>query len=832
MTFILIIIGFVLFLDYLRLRERVEKLEQRERGSVVVKETAQVKLSPIPPPVSNSTISPFPAPAQVVHETFTPAVVSVKAVETKEEPEAELFLFTWFKEHTLIKIGGLFFFLGAAWFVSYAINAGWLSPEIRITFGFLLAVSAYVLGVLKAKIVPTQYLVLTALGTGIMGATVSAAQMVFSIFHPLFALGILAVSIGYTIYVAFMTQTKWLVLAAGTAGLLAPMLVGGNLESLWILLYLFVLSGGLLMIGFYLDSRPLTLLMVLGVAIYESALFSVATPNLLWFFVVLFSGMFFTAVTYALMRSMKPEVLDIFTLLIVGIVFVFFASEISLSDSLATFIATFIIGGTGYVLTERKAPISIVSVYIAFASAGLLIATSFLFSGFTLTLAYAVEITAAFFIMTYLGLPERVIWVGVAAYLLPIIGSINSFNSIKWHSGIWHVDALVLYTVTLSLFASAFWLLHKQSVLVYKWSSSAAAIFGVVSFFYTYTVISVVTNSLYAPIEAHATMYVLWATLSLLYVYYSLRRNLPCIVLKYSALSLSLPVIASLPSFTSPAWRLGVVHSDGLGVFAMIVVLVLTTLLLTQQFCKEYNGQLRSLIAGFVVVDVAYVFITFYVIWHGLLEPESLAIIATYMSYAFVLYGLTSLFVLVRASMNWISWSLSALLIPILLSLNSFSFTGWEGDALAPEAVGLFGLIVFFVMLAIGLRHRYAGVNPAALEQIKQWSVILFGLALLYAVGLTWSLAHTLAPEEQAISLALFIYTIAGLLAYQYGKRTEKQEYRYAGISLLSLVVIRLVVVDIWAMALIWKVVTFLGIGVLFIGTALLEKSPKDSSVE
>ena len=64
---------------------------------------------------------------------------------------------------------------------------------------------------------------------------------------------------------------------------------------------------------------------------------------------------------------------------------------------------------------------------------------------------------------------------------------------------------------------------------------------------------------------------------------------------------------------------------------------------------------------------------------------------------------------------------------------------------------------------------------------------------------------------------------MAGLFATEYGKRKEKSDVIYAGVSLLAFVVLHLVLVDIWKMELLWQVVTFLGIGTMFIATALFE---------
>ena len=82
-----------------------------------------------------------------------------------------------------------------------------------------------------------------------------------------------------------------------------------------------------------------------------------------------------------------------------------------------------------------------------------------------------------------------------------------------------------------------------------------------------------------------------------------------------------------------------------------------------------------------------------------------------------------------------------------------------------------------------------------------------------------------------AVTIALFVYTVVGLVAYSIGRTQENAVYKRVGVLLLAAVVLRLGLVDVWVMETVWRIVTFLGIGLLFIGTALLERSPKESVV-
>ncbi len=157
---LIILVGLIfLIVSQVRLQNRMTILEERllsRRRPELDEREVKVNFSPIPTPAAVEENQSFPS---YQNPAFTPTVIS-QIPKQEVVPAKELFLYTWFKEHTLIKIGGVFFFLGALWFVSYAINVGWLVPEIRIALGFALAGLFYVLGFTRASYTPMHYVVL------------------------------------------------------------------------------------------------------------------------------------------------------------------------------------------------------------------------------------------------------------------------------------------------------------------------------------------------------------------------------------------------------------------------------------------------------------------------------------------------------------------------------------------------------------------------------------------------------------------------------------------------------------------------------------------------
>lgn len=824
----LLFFGFLLLLfSHLNLRDRVKRLEAQ-------RETSPEAAAAVPAREMRTPAMPIPAasPAGTRMSTAvtpepSPQFAPVHAARVAPSPTPSRFV-TWFKEHTLIKIGGIFFFLGAAWFVSYAIKEGWLSPEIRVLLGFLLALAAYGLSwIRKQRESLMEYHVLTALGTGIMSATVLAAYGVFGLIPGEFALVLLALSVIYTVYVAFPTRTLWLTMCAAILGMASPLMTNTAEDMYTLLPYLLVLTAGLLLVGLRVGWRPLTLLLLVGVLGYEFMHVDTASSTFLFSFVAVFSLVFFVSTTLSLIKTTEPQAIDVSTLALLSVGYIYLSAALRPDATLAIFVATAVVAMTGYALLTRQYPARVVAVYLGLATIGVLIGTSFLFSGYTLVLAYICEVTATFLLVTHLGLPERAVLTSTSLYLLPLIGSLASLTSPAWNSGAWHSDGLVVYAMLAALLTSTLWLIHKPGVAIYRSGQSLAAFFGITTCVYAYAVSMVVAAAVFLPSIAPVMTYILWALISVSVMYYGLKKNLPLSVAKMAAASLVIPVVASIPSFFATEWSLGVYHIHGFGLLLMIVILILATLLLTQQFCRDYDRGLRSIIGVGVTLTTVYIGALFTSVWDNLL-PVATATVATYVTYALLVYLLVSLLVSVRAQVTWIKRAILALVIPILMSLSSFTATGWPEGPLSPDAVGLFVLISLAVLLGIGLERKAAYVDEVSGQRVfTPWSKALFAVALAYTVGLIWSVAHSAILPNQAISLSLFVYTVSGLSAYLYGKRYQKQDITYVGIILLTIVVLRLLLIDVWNMEILWRVITLIGIGALFIGASLLERRPR-----
>lgn len=164
--------------------------------------------------------------------------------------------------------------------------------------------------------------------------------------------------------------------------------------------------------------------------------------------------------------------------------------------------------------------------------------------------------------------------------------------------------------------------------------------------------------------------------------------------------------------------------------------------------------------------------------------------------------------------------SLSMLfIVPMILSLDNISAYSWNTGVLHAD---------FFVVALCGLVLALVGLfvyEKSDSESGKMCGSTLIIFGILYGLTLIWLILHALLSEDIATMCSLVIYTIFGLIALFKGRIEDNKELTVAGWALLALVVARLLLVDVWAMDLFGRIITFLVIGALLISTAFMGKT-------
>lgn len=168
---------------------------------------------------------------------------------------------------------------------------------------------------------------------------------------------------------------------------------------------------------------------------------------------------------------------------------------------------------------------------------------------------------------------------------------------------------------------------------------------------------------------------------------------------------------------------------------------------------------------------------------------------------------------------------------PVILSFPSIVSFYWQRGEMIFNAH-------FFVLLVLGLTllglgtffwGRFRQSGDQALGRLGSTLLII---GSVYAYVLLWlSLKAGLANDYTAVIISLVVYTMIGLIAYIYGLSIGRRGLTIYGGTLVGFVVGRLLLVDVWKMALSYRIITFFLIGALLISTAFLGKKKQPQAI-
>jgi hypothetical protein len=87
-----------------------------------------------------------------------------------------------------------------------------------------------------------------------------------------------------------------------------------------------------------------------------------------------------------------------------------------------------------------------------------------------------------------------------------------------------------------------------------------------------------------------------------------------------------------------------------------------------------------------------------------------------------------------------------------------------------------------------------------------------------------WLISHSLLPDDVAVLVSLVLYTLFGIGLYVQGVGNKLPLSKTCGTVLIAMVVARLLLIDVWDMALAGRIITFFAIGALLMSTAFMRK--------
>lgn len=825
----------ILFLFFwcLRLSTRLTALEQKDKNAIPAVPVAPVthqqtivtpvteNISSVAESVTQSAIMPVATQTSELN----PSIATSQPLPTQNTPKPDPIM-VWLGENTLIKVGAFFFFLGAVWFVSYAISEGWISPLARILFGILLGLVVCAVGFWRKKTNVEHYLVLTTLGVGIVIASIYAGQFLFHIFSPLVALVLLVLTITYAVVVSIDTKAEWLCVASAITSLVAPLLVNAPSSELTpFFLYLLSVTAAFSVVVFFTHWRSVNLTFVVGVSLAEVSAYSsgMISPDILWIFVLVFSAFFFASATISMLRSNTPVALDIVSLGAASGVFVGWMMVLTEHKALIALGASLICVLTGYLCYFLQKSTKLITVYAAFASVLALLSTSFAFDGFTLTLVYTFEIAISIVLVMFLRLSNRVVGVVSYAFLIPICVSISDVGSSLWESSALHPSAYALYALTLTTLALSAFAQNRFRLEKNPLYQTIGVSFAALFWFYAHVCAWLIFGALFDGDTTEVLRYVSWTLITLFVVAYSAVQKLPRQTFYIAMASFLVPIATSvsvlnLSASTSPFAP----AACGLYFMAVVAFGVCSWLV----WCGKKENDAQIITAGAIALAVAWLYAVagIYVYWGALITDTDSLTVLRYVTWSLLSLLLIAKVLFLRTPASWIGTVVATFALPVFVSVGSLTSSQWELSWMHPHALGLYALACI-IFAAASLLYRSIQTLTDDTESYLTSSKLLFIFFGLYVTALVWLVAGAVfGSVDVAVSVALLIYTVAGLCLYTIGRTTNVTELRYAGIVLLTGVVGRLLLVDVWRMAILGRIVTFLGVGLLFILTALFEK--------
>lgn len=165
-------------------------------------------------------------------------------------------------------------------------------------------------------------------------------------------------------------------------------------------------------------------------------------------------------------------------------------------------------------------------------------------------------------------------------------------------------------------------------------------------------------------------------------------------------------------------------------------------------------------------------------------------------------------------------------IVPVLyaFSNNRFDSYAWKKLSVLNEHFFVLAVlaIVFFASAYLFFKKSKMDKTADAIFKADIFVGALFGLVLL------WLSAHSIFESESvARSVSLVIYSVLAVSLIYHGVVHDSKNFRIPGNIIIAGVVLRLLFVEVWLMPLSGRIITFVLVGVLLIGTAFFQKKHK-----
>lgn len=737
----------------------------------------------------------------------------------------------WLVTNWQMKLGGLIFLLGLIWWVSYAFANNWVGPEGRIALGIGVGILFMLWGYFRLAKSADQGVVLLSLGGVSILITLYLARLLFGFFSPggvlLYSLMTVAVLTG----VALQKNHRRLAIVSFMLWAIAPLLIHTVDPSfLQLFAYLFALCAGTLWVVSRTGWSLLSFLAVLIYGLYSfkfivpGTSYSLATDTLALLFASAFFFLFFVTNIMDLLHH-EGEVASL-SLIAAWMNALLYLRRVGVSapdaiKSIILFVIAMVFFAVVYGIYSRTKISTPVYVYGALALLFLWVATAFEFSGPALTIAYMLEVTVGVFLLLFIA--KKPLWSQFAClgYIIPLLVSWGSFTSSQRQLGIMHQDFVVVL-----LFVLVFFVLSFVFVWYEKYGNLAQEKRASFSLYTTTTYIIallfgwVFLHLLFSPeYVQYPTAWRLMSVTSLIWVctllsYYVLKKvKWACMTpLLFVSSLMYLPVLMQ-----DPVWNTGVFHTP-------LYTLIYTTIILFglgMFVSKKIHTSLETS-NDYAHIPFVVTLVLVGILVHLMFSSSVLLYQQEWRLIALIL----EVFLFVFVSLSFFQKPKRALFIPLLLLWSLFYIPGLVTNTIWASGINHFPFyaLLFEVIAVFGLASFVTGEKRAH-QDTQAISIILYTFGTLLGMRLIrQSCESSFVSEHMAHMVALISYIVLSIAGYAVGSNKSWTYLRYGSGMVIGLVVLRLLLIEVWQMALGWRIITFLVIGALLLSSAFLIK--------
>ncbi|OHB18580.1 MAG: hypothetical protein A2666_01240 [Parcubacteria group bacterium RIFCSPHIGHO2_01_FULL_47_10b] len=166
------------------------------------------------------------------------------------------------------------------------------------------------------------------------------------------------------------------------------------------------------------------------------------------------------------------------------------------------------------------------------------------------------------------------------------------------------------------------------------------------------------------------------------------------------------------------------------------------------------------------------------------------------------------------------------LVLPVVMSLQHFTTNAWH-TSLFHKDLALVALVMVSVAIMGALSYAIKSSDRAGKQQPEYPLHMLHAIvASLYAYAIIWLWFHVDSISDDMGTMgSLVIYTIVGIATYFFGLFHAKRGTRIYASVVLFFVIARLLLIDVWNMALTGRIITFFLVGALLLSTAFISRN-------